>query len=449
MLDFKRRPGTSLFLALLTLGGCGQRPDPGSSGDAKSGAAAQPGPAEARLALDVPPGLAVTVDGQPRGNAPLEPLVVAPGKHAVEVDGPCGKASASVEVAAGALTTVSAQEFAGLKVAQLSVVARTSAQKPVNPAVFLGDWAVPGAAGQPTAIPACKLRLRLTADGLGGFMEDIEFEAGKSYVREVVLAPGSDMIRIAGGHFRMGPPGPPHYDPKFDIHEAYEDFEGWPHIKTYEVDVPTFDLDRTEVTAEQFHACYEAGFCVDDPVLAGGTRITDDRQACSIEVFQEKKAPKAGREKHPANCVAGWEAKKYCEWVGKRLPLDVEWEFAARSRNSEYACSWGGGYSPKVKCDRSGFTIEQGTRESCSFPKDNTEQGLCDMIGGVSELVTRAAVPGRAALSDCDFNTTGRGPAWGGSSAPFEGGEQCLDMHQSVYSGFRCARDVSAAPSQR
>ncbi|MFZ6186179.1 formylglycine-generating enzyme family protein, partial [Nannocystis pusilla] len=143
--------------------------------------------------------------------------------------------------------------------------------------------------------------------------------------------------------------------------------------------------DRTEVTAEQFHACYKAGFCVHDVVLWGGTSRPRELELCSIEALELMRDPKRGREKHAVNCVAGWEAQKYCEWVGKRLPTDVEWEFAARSRNSEYACSWGGGYSPKVKCDRSGFTYHQGTRETCSFPKDNTEQGLCDMMGSVSE----------------------------------------------------------------
>ncbi|MCY0989514.1 SUMF1/EgtB/PvdO family nonheme iron enzyme [Nannocystis sp. ILAH1] len=429
----------------MTLGGCGQRPEAGATGGEKSGVAAQSGSAEARLALDVPPGLAVTVDGQPKGNAPLEPLVVAPGKHAVEVDGPCGKASASVEVAAGALTTVRAQEFAELTVAQLTLVAKTLDGKPVNPAVFLGDWAVPGAAGQPTPIPACKQRLRVAADGLGGFMEDVEFEAGKSYVREVVLAPGPDMVRIAGGHFRMGPPGPDHYDPNFKYEEAYEDFEGWPHVKTYEVDVQSFDIDRMEVTAEQFHACYKAGFCTHDVMLWGVTTKPRELERCSIEAFELMRDPKRGREKHPANCVAGWEAQKYCEWVGKRLPTDVEWEFAARSRNSEYACSWGGGYSPKVKCDRSGFTTEQGTRETCSFPKDDTAQGLCDMMGSVFETVTRAAVPGRPGLSDCRFNTTARGAPWGGTVMPFEGDEHCFDMSQQEHRGFRCARDVKPA----
>ncbi|MFZ6186006.1 hypothetical protein, partial [Nannocystis pusilla] len=106
-------------------------------------------------------------------------------------------------------------------------------------------------------------------------------------------------------------------------------------------------------------------------------------------------------------------------------------------------------YSPKVKCDRSGFTYHQGTRETCSFPKDNTEQGLCDMMGSVSETVTRAAVPGRPDLSDCQFNTVGRGGPWGGGTMPFEGGERCVAMSQSENRGLRCARDVgAAAPKQ-
>ncbi|MCY1065612.1 SUMF1/EgtB/PvdO family nonheme iron enzyme [Nannocystis sp. RBIL2] len=419
-----------------------QGPNTGSTSEQKSGPTGQAGPAETRLALDVPPGLAVTVDGEPRGKTSQEPLVVAPGKHTLELDGPCGKASATVEAAVGALTTVSAPQFAGLQVAQLTVTAKTPEGKPANPAVFLGDWEVPGAAAQPTAIPACQLRLRLVADGLEGFMEDIEFEAGKSYQRELVLASGPDMVRIAGGHFRLGPPGPDHYDPTFNYQEAYEDFEGWPYIKTYEVDVATFDIDRAEVTAEEFHACYKAGFCADEPVLSAGTKSPPPelRKECSINNYTPMRDPRPGREKHPATCVAGWEAKKYCEWVGKRLPTDAEWEFAARSRKSEYACSWGGGYSPKVKCDRSG--PNPWMREVCSSPKDDTEQGLCDMTDSVGEMMTHALVPGRPAPSDCRFNTVGRGE-W-----PFSGGDSCTDKHQSPYRGFRCARDVSAAPAQ-
>ncbi len=450
MHDSRHRARTSLvLLGLLSLGGCDKRPEPGASAAEKPGPTGQAGPGETKITLDVPPGLAVTVDGEPRGNAPLGPLVVSPGKHALEVEGPCGKATAAVDATAGALTTVGAEDFAGLKVARLAVVAKQLDGTLVRPAVFLGGWAVPGITGAQVVIPACKLRLTITAEGLGGFMEDIEFEAGKAYVRDLVLAPGPDMVRIPGGHFRMGPPGPDHYDPTFILDEAYEDFEGWPWIKTYEVDVQTFEIDRTEVTAEQFHACYKAGYCSHPVVLGGGTRTPTRHEQCSTEVFQDMRDPKSGRAAHPANCVAPWEVEKFCQWVGKRLPTDVEWEFAARSRNSGYACSWGGGYAPKVGCDRSGTPMESGTKEVCSFPTDNTEQGLCDMMANVAELVTHAPVPGRPAMKDCPYNAVSRGAEWGAHGPmPFAPDRRCLGMAQSENVGFRCARDVAAAPVQ-
>jgi len=434
----RHHPQTSpVLLGLVLLGGCTGNPNPGPGVEKHA-------PAETRLALEIPAGLAVSVDGELKGNAPLGPLVVSPGKHALEVEGPCGTASAAVDASAGALTTVRAADFADLKLARLTVVAKKLDGTALSPSVSLRDWAVPGAAGVQALIPACKLRLTVTSEGLGGFIEEIEFEAGKSYVRDVVLAPGPDMVRIHGGHFRMGPPGPNLYDPSFDRDEAYEDFEGWPWIKLYEVDVPTFEIDRTEVTAEQFRACYEAGYCSRPVLFAGSTSPPEHHDKCNTDVITREL--KGGSAAHPANCVASWEAMKYCEWVGKRLPTELEWEYAARSGNLSYACSWGGTASPKVNCDRRLYP-EAGMKPVCSYPEDNTDQGLCDMMGNVAEMVTYTALPGRPALTDCRDNVVTRGVQWGGNTVPFLP-HSCVSMRQDDTAGFRCARDSMEVAAQ-
>lgn len=428
-------------------------------------------PVSPQLEIDLPAGIDVVVDGQAHGTTPLEPFALGAGVHAIALTTACGTIDVSAfEVSQSGTTRLSRKAVPDLELARLRIAARKLEGSVVAPKVTVNDRKIALDAKGEAEVPACKLRLRVATDGLGAFQEDIDAEPGEVYARDVVLAPGPDMVRIAGGAFTLGPPK--RLVAEWEADAEFAKIMDSRIKKRYPVTIPTFDLDRSEVTAQQFAACRKAakprktkgdrrcysaeecaemGGCPEDVLQSSGdllerrgyTPRETVLERCNADPYDEMRAAKPGRHEHPMNCVARWEAEYFCRWVGKRLPTEAEWEYAARSRKEDYEFPWG---EEPEDCSRAhiGGCGASKTTEACGYPSGNSEQGVCDLLGNVSEYVDYVDLPGR---DEQDMVEAARGDSvTGGPSHPtllaVGGGPDTLETGL----GFRCSRDV---PSTR
>ncbi len=226
------------------------------------------------------------------------------------------------------------------------------------------------------------------------------------------------MSWIPGGEFTMGTDEQESYDPERPAHP---------------VKVDGFWMDETEITNEQFEAFVKAtGFVTtaekkpdweelkkqvppgtpkppEEMLQPGSLVFTPPDHPVPLQDisawwawtlganWRHPEGPSSNlkeRQNHPVVQVAWDDAVAYCQWAGKRLPTEAEWEFAARGGLEKKRFAWGEEFNPQGKWMANTF---QG-----NFPNSDTGDdgfsrvspvksfkpngyGLYDMIGNVWE----------------------------------------------------------------
>ena len=224
---------------------------------------------------------------------------------------------------------------------------------------------------------------------------------------------------ISGGEFSMGT----------NQSQAYE------HERpAHRVKVDGFWMDETEVTNEQFKKFVDAtGYVTiserkpdwaelqkqlpagtakppDSVLVAGSLKFTPPGHTVMLNDFSQWWAwtpganwrhpdgPNSSIEdkwNYPVVHIAHDDAVAYCQWAGKRLPTEAEWEFAARGITTDAPFDFSKDIAPQGKFVANVFQGsfpnndlgEDGFRSTApvkTFPPNSF--GLYDMIGNVWEL---------------------------------------------------------------
>jgi len=95
------------------------------------------------------------------------------------------------------------------------------------------------------------------------------------------------------------------------------------------VNLSAYYIDKYEVTISQYRRCVAHGTCNFNGM---------DISSYSDEFYWQNQA----RGLHPAINISWHQANAYCQWVGKVLPTEAQWEMAGRgSGNSTQLYPWG------------------------------------------------------------------------------------------------------------
>lgn len=215
------------------------------------------------------------------------------------------------------------------------------------------------------------------------------------------------MISIPSGKFLMG-------------RDDGNDYEKPAH----EVTVQPFLIDKNEVTTQEY-----AEF------------VRQRRRQAPVHWPNGQYAP--GEANIPVVNVSWYDARDYCEWAGKRLPTEEEWEYAARGRENllyPYGNQW------KPNFSNAGETELRKPQAVGSYPDGASPFSVFDLAGNVAEWLATdyKPYPNSTARPD-DGNKIVRGGSFKNPAAEQTATDRFFYRPNQKFDfiGFRCAKNAN------
>lgn len=280
-------------------------------------------------------------------------------------------------------------------------------------------------------------------------------------------APGD--VTIPAGRYRIGMPAD---SPDFAAAHFAFDCEK----PGFLVDLPEFAISRTLVSNGAFLEFVEAeGYRNGTWWSWGGRKWLSARAAADGDVTRQapaappdapiywKREEGAWRQRHfdrwlpldpaaPVLHVSYWEAEAYCNWAGRRLPTEFEWEAAALGRGPDSPAQlypWGAGMDAG-RADLDAAALHRPAVNDLAA--GDSRFGCRQMLGTAWEWTASPFLPYDGFrvdmypyMSTLQFGThrTTKGGSWATASSLIRGSyrQAYLPERRDVFVGFRtCAR---------
>ena len=297
--------------------------------------------------------------------------------------------------------------------------------------------------------------------------DDVFFpsEQDMDVVRKQTLEKIAPMVRLNGGVFDMG-----------NNNSGYTD-----QRPTHEVELDTFFIDVYEVSNRQFLLFVESTGYETTAEMQGWSYVFDLKQKGWVKMpganwrTASVLSDASGLDKSvgldqwvdlPVVHVSYIDALAFCEWAGKRLPTEAEWEYAARGGLLDAEYPWGNqrepngrmlanywqGWFPEDNQIADGFFY---LAPVGSFPKN--PYGLYDVCGNAAEWCSDLYDPeyylnsGRRNPKGPDESRSGNRVVRGGSYLSAENSDAAFKVSARSQQpenlsyhdlGFRCVKDL-------